>query len=298
MKILCSSANLAHAQHRFDKTCRRAVRLAAGAACGFTIAAGLSVISYAAEEPGLKGLNELKPGSAVRSGPTNPADESSTAATLSAPDAAVIQALRQFLTRSISAQGSFEQRIVREGAPKDAVSSGRFRFQRPGRYAWLTDLPYPQSILSDGQTLQVFDPALNQLTLRPMQTGDAASAAVTPVDLLFGRLPPGRDPLVAWHIGAASAPPGARRFLPASAAWHWIALAPRQQSSRTSEAPAYHNVLLGLEAGVPQWLSFDDDIGQHLQIRLHWQPAPTLSAKDFRIEAPAGVDVIDMRPSH
>lgn len=265
------------------------------ALCAITVASTLLASSYAAEEPATQ--SGASNASKLSNAP-GPSGASASAPALNAADAAAVQALREFLTRSTSAQGDFEQRIVRDGAGKDAVSRGRFKFQRPGRYAWLTDQPYPQSILSDGRTLQVFDPALNQLTLRPVPSGDAAPAAGTPVDLLFGRLPPGHDPLTAWRIRTVAPPPGARRYEPASAAWRWIGLEPRQLASGNNESTPYQNVVLGLAAGVPQWLSFDDAMSQHLQIRLRWQPTAKLTATDFRLDPPAGVEVIDLRPAH
>jgi outer membrane lipoprotein carrier protein len=97
--------------------------------------------------------------------------------------AAAIDQLRSFLNDTTSARGEFVQRVsARAGASTPAASSGRFEFQRPGRFRWIYEKPYEQLIVADGQRLVLFDKDLNQVTIRKLQ----ASLPSSPASILFG----------------------------------------------------------------------------------------------------------------
>jgi outer membrane lipoprotein carrier protein len=58
-------------------------------------------------------------------------------------------------------------------------SSGLVRIVRPN-FKWLVDTPYPQVIVADGEYLRVYDPDLEQVTLRPLEE----ALTDTPISLL------------------------------------------------------------------------------------------------------------------
>lgn len=61
-------------------------------------------------------------------------------------------------------------------------SSGRMLLRRPGRFRWEVEQPYPQLMVADGEDFWVYDPDLEQVTVRPL----GESLADTPASLLVG----------------------------------------------------------------------------------------------------------------
>lgn len=69
-------------------------------------------------------------------------------------------------TATISAQ--FEQETYTEGELRGEQSSGLMQIARPLRFVWQVTEPYEQSVISDGETLWVYDPDLAQATYQPV----------------------------------------------------------------------------------------------------------------------------------
>jgi outer membrane lipoprotein carrier protein len=65
------------------------------------------------------------------------------------------------------------------------VASGEFSLQKPGKFRWEYKQPYSQQIISDGKSLWIYDPELEQVVLKPL---DQALGA-TPIALLTGEQP-------------------------------------------------------------------------------------------------------------
>jgi outer membrane lipoprotein carrier protein len=58
-------------------------------------------------------------------------------------------------------------------------STGHILIMRP-QFKWVVDYPYPQVIVTEGDVLKVYDPDLEQLTIRPL----SEALTDTPVSLL------------------------------------------------------------------------------------------------------------------
>ena len=96
---------------------------------------------------------------------------------------AALDQLRSFLTQTNSARGDFVQRVTpRQGGKPQTAATGRFVFQRPGKFRWTYEKPYEQLIVADGQRLVLFDKDLNQVTVKKLQ----ASLPSSPASILFG----------------------------------------------------------------------------------------------------------------
>ncbi len=92
--------------------------------------------------------------------------------------------LKQFAKETTSAQGEFTQTILdKSGKALEAPVTGNFAFKRPGQFVWRIEKPYPQSIISDGATLWIWDPDLNQVTVKKL----TAAVSTTPAAVLFGK---------------------------------------------------------------------------------------------------------------
>lgn len=69
-------------------------------------------------------------------------------------------------TASFSAR--FEQETYAEGELRGEQSSGLMQIERPLRFLWQVTEPYEQTVISDGETLWVYDPDLAQATYQPV----------------------------------------------------------------------------------------------------------------------------------
>ena len=93
-----------------------------------------------------------------------------------------LKALQDFVRTTRSGSADFTQVVTPADGTRAKTSSGRFEFARPDRFRFDYVKPYPQVIVSDGRTLWMHDPDLNQVTVRRV---DKALGA-TPAALLAG----------------------------------------------------------------------------------------------------------------
>ncbi len=100
-------------------------------------------------------------------------DESQAAASLS-----------RLLAPLEALQGQFKQRIVDTKGEIIQESEGWFAMKRPGKFRWETLAPFDQILVSDQVTLWLYDPDLEQVTVRPFDP----SMQQTPALLLSGEV--------------------------------------------------------------------------------------------------------------
>ncbi len=77
------------------------------------------------------------------------------------------QMLSQRLQAYNSLSGRFEQTLLDAKGERLQQSSGAFRVQHPGYFRWETQQPFPQLLVSNLETIWLYDPDLAQVTLRP-----------------------------------------------------------------------------------------------------------------------------------
>lgn len=101
-----------------------------------------------------------------------------------------LDSLETFVKSTKSGRSAFTQVVTspaREAqAPKVKNSSGTFEFLRPNRFKFVYKKPFEQSIVSDGQTLWLYDADLNQVTSRKLGqalNGTPAAIIATASDL-------------------------------------------------------------------------------------------------------------------
>ena len=92
------------------------------------------------------------------------------------------QEVSDLLSRYQAFSGIFEQTLIDDKGENLQSSSGEFMIQRPGLFRWETYNPYPQLLVSDLETLWLFDPDLEQVTIRPF----SHQASQSPALLLSG----------------------------------------------------------------------------------------------------------------
>jgi outer membrane lipoprotein carrier protein len=181
--------------------------------------------------------------------------------------AAAIDQLRNFLTRTNSASGEFVQRVVRNTSTQE--SSGNFIFQRPGKFRWTYEKPYEQLIVADGQRLTLFDTDLNQATVRKLQ----AALPSSPASILFGSNDFERE----FEVREA----GARDGL------EWVRATPRAKDT------PFERIEIGFRDGLPGAMLLVDSFGNTTNLLFrNVARNPSLKPDTFAFTPPKGADVL------
>lgn len=78
--------------------------------------------------------------------------------------------------KTISA--SFEQRTYKDNSIAVDVSEGQFQITKPMKFNWQVVTPFEQQVISDGETLWVYDPDLEQATYQAISDNIDQSPAM------------------------------------------------------------------------------------------------------------------------
>lgn len=154
-------------------------------------------------------------------------------------------------------------------------SAGTVLLQKPGRFRWDYETPFPQLIVADGEYLWHFDSDLDQVTVKDMDEvlGTAPMALLTD----------GQPLAASFRVVPAGAEPGVR----------WFGLEPRSGSEVEFQA-----LRVGFaEDGGLAAMELRDFLDQRTVLRFHdVERDVELDPELFRFEPPPGVDVLGMRP--
>ncbi|MBB1488491.1 outer membrane lipoprotein chaperone LolA [Oceanospirillum sediminis] len=97
-------------------------------------------------------------------------------------DQAAVNRLGSLLDKMDSLDAGFQQRILDARGARLQEVDGKLSLKRPGKFYWQTENPFPQTVVSDGSTLWLFDPDLEQVTIQQIDE----SISRTPAMLLSG----------------------------------------------------------------------------------------------------------------
>ncbi len=177
--------------------------------------------------------------------------------------------LEHFYSGTRTLSGRFTQTVSDANGTVTEESQGQFAIQRPGRFRWDYQAPYEQTIVADGRELWVYEPDLDQVTVRPIDADNADAPGL----LLSGAAFP------------------ARLFDVTSEKDGWLRLTPKQKDSGLGA------VRLKLAGDSVQALQLEDGLGQTTKIELlDQQRNGALPAQRFTFKPPPGVDVIRALP--
>lgn len=195
---------------------------------------------------------------------------------LAAPAAAAGSAeLLRFFTDLRSLEARFDQLVIDPDGRLLERAGGRVQILRPGRFRWAYEAPYEQLIVTDGATLWVLDPDLDQVTVSELDT----SVGNTPALLLSSEHP--LDEL--FFIGEPEV----------DGDLTWLMLEPRDEET------SFTRIFLAFTAGGQlNVMEIVDGFGQivrihYSQLRRNVPIDPAL----FEFTPPPGVDVIGEAPS-
>ena len=162
----------------------------------------------------------------------------------------------------------FEQQVHDpNGGGKD--SHGTLALKAPRQFRWDVTKPYKQLIVADGEKVWIYDPDLEQVTVRAQGTEEAHS----PLTVLTDLSQLDRD--------FTTSEQGERDGL------SWLRL-----KSKDKE-PQFAYCDLGFDAQGLARMRFEDTLGNETEIRFaNWQRNPKLAADAFKFTPPKGVDVV------
>ena len=83
-------------------------------------------------------------------------------------DDAAVKSLTQLLEKSQTLQARFSQLTLDGGGTQLQETAGEMTLQRPGLFNWHTDAPNEQLMVSDGKKVSLWDPDLQQVTIKTL----------------------------------------------------------------------------------------------------------------------------------
>jgi outer membrane lipoprotein carrier protein len=168
-----------------------------------------------------------------------------------------------------SVTADFNQSVTDANDHRGNESRGTMALQAPRQFRWETKKPYQQTIVADGQRVWVYEPDLEQVSVRSQSSEEAHSPLtvltdLSQVDTQFTASESGeRDGLV------------------------WLKLVSK------AEEPEFEYAELGFSANTLDRMLFKDQLGNTTEIRFsEWKRNPALAADTFKFTPPKGVDVI------
>ncbi|SDK17357.1 outer membrane lipoprotein chaperone LolA [Microbulbifer yueqingensis] len=173
--------------------------------------------------------------------------------------------LSQLLQPLASISGKFHQTLTDERGEVLQKSSGTFSVERPGKLRWETGEPFPQLLVTNNKKLWLYDPDLEQVTIRPVDK----RMKETPALLLGGKVGEIRS---SFNVASKN---GAYELTP-----------------KNASAP-FRAMEISFDNGLPAAMTVRDSMGQTTKIKFSRVKAnPSLSAALFNFKPPAGTDII------
>jgi len=186
-----------------------------------------------------------------------------------AAHAAGTQRLTQFFDKTTSLRAQFEQVVTDNRGQKVQEVSGTMQILRPGKFRWDYRQPYQQEIVGDGTRIWLYDPELNQVTVRNMSQAIGSS----PAALLAGSREVERNFTL--------------QDLKSNDGLEWVTATPKGQDS------GFDQVRLGFGKLGLERMELHDSYGNLTSIRFSSvETNPGLSEQIFMFKPPAGADIV------
>jgi len=175
--------------------------------------------------------------------------------------------LRAFVKSVKTGRATFTQTVTAPDG-RQKTSSGSFEFSRPGRFRFVYEKPYAQTIVGDGTQVWLYDPDLNQVSSRKM--GEALGA--TPAALLVS---PDLDTAFTYADQ------------PVADGLQWVQATPKQADG------TIRWLKVGFKDHALAALEIADSFGQRSRLVFDgFQGNVAMPAADFEFVPPKGADVL------
>lgn len=179
------------------------------------------------------------------------------------------EVLDNFFRTAKTYQADFKQTVLGEDMQVLQQSRGKFILERPGRFYWSYGDPQEQIIVADGEQLWVYDVGLEQVIVRPQESG----LGDTPAGLLANDSGPDGAYLIE-QIGEQGG-------------IVWVSLFPKSQNS------AFSQIQLGFDNGMLRFVQMLDQMEQITRVRFeNIEVNSVVDPGVFALSVPEGVDVI------
>ena len=189
------------------------------------------------------------------------------------PAGAARARLDAFAQNLHSLTGQFNQSLTDINGKSSKTSAGTLALEAPRQFRWDTLTPYKQTIVADGSRVWIYDPELEQVTVRVQSSEEARSPLtvltdVKQIDKNFKVSEQGE------HDGLV-----------------WLRL------TSTSKDPQFDYADLGFDANGLARMTFRDQLGSTTDIRFSgWQRNAAVPPSTFNFVPPQGTDVIGDAP--
>lgn len=177
--------------------------------------------------------------------------------------------MESFARNLQSVSAGFEQSVTGAKGSRGEPSVGTLVLKAPRQFRWETKTPFEQLIVADSARVWVYDPDLEQVSVRNQSSEEAHSPLTVLTDLSqldaeFSTSEVGeRDGFV------------------------WLRLVSK------AKEPDFEYAELGFDTQHLMRMRFQDQLGNTTEIRFsNWQRNPELAADAFKFTPPPGVDVI------
>ena len=166
-------------------------------------------------------------------------------------------------------QAQFRQVLTDRSGRTIEEASGVLAIRRPNRFRWDYQDPYEQVIVADGSRVWLYDPDLEQVTVRKLD--DTLSA--TPAMLLSGESNLEDNFTVTDVLKEQSV--------------QWVKMTPKRADTD------FKSVRLGFEGETLRFMELADKLGQTTQLEFtKVERNPVLDPSRFTFSVPPGADVI------
>lgn len=172
-------------------------------------------------------------------------------------------------------KGRFEQQVLDTDGILKERTSGSIALAVPRQLRWEYETPFPQLIVADGEHLFIYDPDLEQVTVRRQIEDEQQSPLLALIDQ--------EERQRQFELKSA----GNRDGLA------WVELTSKLEEAQIRTA------LLGIDGQTLARMEFTDSLGQRTRITFsEWQRNPRFEPGFFRFQVPANTDVVgDYTPS-
>jgi outer membrane lipoprotein carrier protein len=179
--------------------------------------------------------------------------------------------LNRFFDGLTSLRADFVQTLLDQNGEVIEKSEGVMLLERPGRFRLQYTHPYENLYVADGKKVWMYDPGLEQVTVRD----EKEALGNTPALLLSSTRPLKENfrvkELKVTKDGIA-----------------WVQLRPRSEGEG-----GFESIRIGLEGRWVRVMEMRDGLGQITELRFfRLERNPKLAPKAFQFQPPAGVDVV------
>jgi outer membrane lipoprotein carrier protein len=166
--------------------------------------------------------------------------------------------------------GRFSQKVFDTNGKLKESSSGRVALSAPRQFRWEYTKPYPQLIVADGRKVWVYDPDLEQVTVR----AQGADEQNSPLAALIDPQRLDRE----FNV----------RELGRKDGLEWLSLAPKRGGDAS-----FQTARLAFSGSTLVRMEVVDALGQRTEIAFTgWKRNPSFAKSTFSYTPPKGVDVV------